>query len=115
MDLWRQYIKERLGHDMVESDHAFISYCITGPVCSIEDAFCEPDFRRTQEATKLMDEIVAISREMSCQRILAQVWPGTPGADGALWGLMKYGFKLVPSEGGRVFLSLEIGGERGKR
>lgn len=109
MSMWADYIKERLGHETLESDLGFITFNIQGEVCAIEDAYVSPAARRIKVAWELMDKVKAQAKAQGVKRLVAQVWPGMPGSDGALLGLMKYGFYLLPSEGGRILLAKELG------
>lgn len=110
MSLWADYIKERLGHETIEYDWGFITFHVEQDKCFIEDYYVKPAERRSGRAWSLADKVSEIVVARGCNLLVGYVWPGANGSEVSLQGMIKYGFKLHSTEGGRIILTKELGG-----
>lgn len=111
MSLWSDYVKERLGHEVIETEGGFISFCVSGDDCSIEEFYVKPELRGTSLARRLADQVFSSARERGAKKVWAKVLPGIKGAEHALRTNLHYGFKLILAENGRILLMKEIEGD----
>lgn len=94
LSLYGQYIKEREGKEIIESEIGFATYCFLDGQCYIQDIFVHPDYRRSGEALRLGDEIAKIAKEKGCNKIYGTVCPSAKGSTISLKSLLNNGFKL---------------------
>lgn len=106
--MWDQYIKEREGFETIKNDKGFVVYKIFGEECYIRDIFVVKEFRRTNVATELADEVMKVAKDAGCSKLTGTIVPHLPGSTGSMFGLMSYGFKLHSVNGDTVILSKEI-------
>jgi len=109
MSLWSAYVKERLGHEVVETGWGFVSYKITGGVCEMFDIYVVPEERRGRRAWTLVDEVAATARQQQCKALVGYVWPGLPGAESSLSAHLAYGFRLHSTESGKIVMMKDLG------
>lgn len=92
--MWAEYIREREGFEVVETDKSVATYKIAGEECYIKDIYVSKEHRRSGEAFKMGDHIAEIARANGCKRLSGTVVPSLGGSSDSLQGLLKYGFKL---------------------
>lgn len=106
--MWAQYIKEREGFEVVETDKGVATYKITGDECYIKDIFVPEAFRLSGEASKIADHIREIAKINGCKYLSGTIVPSLNGSSGSLMGLLKYGFKLHSCGQDLIYLTKEI-------
>ena len=115
MSLWENYNKERLGFDQIEVEgQGFIAYRIAPPVCFIEDVFIAKEFRRSNLALSLANQVAHLAKEQGCNTLQTQVWVGSVGAERAVRTNIAYGFKMIAAQENRIIFQKDIGDEHGK-
>ena len=109
MSLYAQYIAEREGKHIIESDKGFATY-VFNPDNSvyIQDIFVHPDYRHDHVAAHMADEIVKLSKERGCTRLYGSVVPSANNSTASLKVLFAYGFKLDKSTNDFIVVSKEI-------
>lgn len=108
--MWHDYVRERLGHEVYQTDHGFVTYSIKGEACEIIDIYVQPDKRREGIGWQMANEVTRKALEAGCKRLIGFVWFGTAGAEDSMQAQLAYGFKLNHSDGQRIILVKEIGG-----
>lgn len=108
MSLWAEYVSERLNWSVIESEDSFVAYSFSPPVVKIEDIYVRPHLRKTHVATKLLDEVVEIAKAQPDINVLwTQVWAGEE-SDRSLKACLRYGFKVLTTDSGRIILGKDI-------
>lgn len=106
--MWAEYIKEREGFEVLETDHGVATYRILGEECYIKDIFVLKEHRHSGVASKIGDHITEIAIANGCKKLSGTVVPSLNGSSGSLLGLLKYGFKLHSSTQDLIVLVKEI-------
>jgi hypothetical protein len=109
MSHWANYIKERLGHDSIETESGFVSFKITGVVCEIFDIYIVPEERRGRKAWALVDEVVETAKQQKCTLLVGYIWPAFRGADESMKAHFAYGFRMSSVENGKITMMKDIG------
>lgn len=108
--MYGDYIKERLGDEIVERDEGFATYRYIErdgiPCVYIVDIYVRPDFRKTNIASEMADEIVRKSG--TCKRLLGTVCPSARGSTESLKVLLGYGMSLHSCQNDLIIFRKEI-------
>jgi len=98
VSLYGDYLKERLGDEIIETEQGFATYRFPDPLtCYVVDIYVKPEFRTQSVATGIADLIVEIAKQKGCSRLLGSVVPSTKGSTTSLRVLLGYGFSLDSS------------------
>lgn len=97
MSLYGQYLKELLGKHIVEHEHGFIVYSFTNDSCYIENIYVEPEFRNSNVASNMADEVVLMSKQKGLTKLMGSVTPNANNSTISLKVLLAYGFTLNSS------------------
>ena len=108
MSLYGDYIKERLGRHIVESERGFMAYTFLDDACYITDMYISPEHRREGVCPQMADEITKIAKERDYKMLLGSVDPNTNGATESTRLLLSYGFKLGWVREPLIFFKKEI-------
>ncbi len=108
MSLYSEYIQEREGKSIVESDVGFATYSIVKDGIYIIDLYVKPDYRKSRIAADFADQIADIAKEKGLKKLFGSVAPSTNGSTASLKVLLAYGFKLVNSANDFIWLEKEI-------
>ena len=103
-----QYIKEREGKDILESEHGFFTYKIHGEECYIEDIFIKKESRRKNIGTEMADEIAKIARDAGCKYLTGTCIPSTNGATESMKAMFSYGFRIHSCVNDKIILYKEL-------
>lgn len=106
--LYAQYIAEREGKEILETEHGFATYLIRGLECYIEDLYIKPEHRESGLASKMADEIAIQAKERGCKYLLGSTVVEAQGSTTALKVLLAYGFKLAKAEANMIWLTKEL-------
>lgn len=93
--LYSEHIKEREGFEIVETDFGFASYKYYDQECYIRDVYIKPEFRRSRQASKLLDTIQTIAKSSGCKFITTTVSSQYPNITGNTKAILKYGFEIA--------------------
>lgn len=94
MSLYAEYIKEREGLEICETDKGFAVYRFAGEECIIQDIFIATAFRESRLASDMADHISAIAKERGCKFLVGTVCPSAKYSDRSIKVLQGYGFRL---------------------
>lgn len=108
MSLYAQYIKEREGKSIIETDNAFISYVIEGDNCYIADIYIAPEFRRKNIASSLAAKVEEIAKNNNCKYLTGSVTPSFKGATVSMKAQLEYGFEILEAHNDFIILRKEL-------
>lgn len=108
MSLYGEYIKERVGKEIVESDKGFATYSYVDNGCYIEDIYVIPEHRRSGEAARLADEVAHTAKAKGLQKLFGSVVPSAKGSTSSLKVLLSYGFKLLSADKNIIYFEKDI-------
>ncbi len=98
MKMYRDYLKERLGDEMIERDEGFATYRFIDdygiPAVYIVDLYVRPDFRKTNIASEMADEICALAKKSGHHRLIGSVDSTAKNATDSIKVLLAYGMVL---------------------
>lgn len=107
--LYAQYIEEREGKHILESEYGFATYqFLDNGRCYIEDIYVVPDYRKSYAASNMANAITAIAKDKGCKTLIGSVVPSAKGSTASLKVLLAYGFKLESCQNNFIVMSKEI-------
>lgn len=106
--LYAQYIKEREGLNVVETEHGFASYELDKDFAYIVDIYVLPQHRKSGLASELADKVQEIAKRHNVRILLGSIDPKASGADVSEKALLGYGFKKSHETDALVFYKKEI-------
>ena len=92
--LYAQYVKERGGKELIETEHSFATYYILEQGCYIEDVFVQPEYRSTGIARETVDWIARIAKQAGCTKMYCTVCPSALNSTDSLKAVLAVGFML---------------------
>lgn len=108
MSLFGDYIMEREGKQIIESDAGFMTFKIFGDECYIEDMYVRKDARRLGVASDMAKEIEKKAREAGCKFVTGTCVPSTNGATESMKGMFSYGFRIHSCVEDKIILIKEL-------
>lgn len=91
MKKYADYLSEREGLLLKESEHGFATYSYPdSATCYIKDIFVDPDYRMKGEAVELADLITAEAKANGCTTLLGSVSLDAKTATDNMRGLLHY-------------------------
>lgn len=95
MSMYAEYIKERLDHDIIETDCGFATYRFTDEqTCYLMDIYMKTDYRNQGVARDLANMVVEIAKKRGCTKMIGSVVPSAKGSNTSLHVLLAYGMTL---------------------
>jgi predicted GNAT family acetyltransferase len=95
MSLYGDYIRERLGDEIVEDETGFATYrFLNEKQVYIVDIYIVPEFRKKGAATALADKVVEAAKQRGCMELIGSVVPQAKGSTDSLRVLLGYGMSL---------------------
>lgn len=116
MSLYAQYIKERMGDDIIEIDEGFVTfrYLNEGRSVYIIDIYVKPEFRKTKSASFLANTVASIAEAKGCSEMLGSVCPQAKNPTDSIKVLLAYGMELQSSSKDLLIFRKDIGTNRRK-
>lgn len=109
MSMYGDYVRERLGDDIVENATGFATYrYLNGYQVYIVDIYVHPDYRKTGAASALADSIVDLAKIRGCTELLGTVVPTASGSTDSLKVLLGYGMTLQGITDGLIVFRKDI-------
>lgn len=108
MSLYGKYIKERLGREIIETEHAFITFYQYEDGYYVENVYVDPDYRKTGIASSLVDEVAEIAINAGYKKLYVSVVPSANGSNDSMRAILAYGFKLNSSANNFILLKKEL-------
>ena len=106
--LFAEYIKERCGKEIFETDKGFITFYAVDGGMYIEDLFIKPEFRQSREASKLADAVAMVAKERGFKKLFGSVMPSANSSTDSLMICIRYGFKLLKASDNAIWLVKEL-------
>ena len=108
MKMYRDYLKERLGDELVERPEGFATYRYVNDFGTlavyIVDLYVRPDFRKTKVASDMADEIVSVAKKEGHKVLLGTVASTAKNATDSIKVLLSYGMHFFRcNQDGLVF------------
>lgn len=97
MSLFAEYLKEREGKEVLETEVGFAIYSFNGTECYLSDIFVRAGLRRSGAATELADEVSERARIAGCKILSGSVNPRLKSATTSIKVLLGYGMQLHSS------------------
>ena len=112
-NLWKEYIKERLGQELTETDKGFITWHIESfgddKVLSLNDIYVSPEYRDSVAAMELYNLAKAQGEVNNCKYIVAYVEANLPEARKRLLAyLVKLDLNILKAENNNIVLYKEL-------
>jgi hypothetical protein len=108
MSLFAQYTRERGGKDIIETERGFATYQFFPDSVYIEDIFVSPEYRKTNEASKMADIIAEMARSKGITKMYGTVCPSANGSTISMKVLLAYGFSLDNSSNNLIVLKKDL-------
>jgi GNAT superfamily N-acetyltransferase len=107
--LWARYHEETEGHQVIETDKAFVRYHISPPLCLIHDIYVAPEVRSHGHGKAIMSRVTQEAREKGCTHLWSQVGLGMLCANESLKANLGYGFVVQRAENGFIIMTKDLG------
>lgn len=110
MSYYADYVKERMGDEIIENDVGFVTYRYLneGKSVYIVDLYIRPDFRREHEASSLADQVVKIAKAKGAIELLGTVNTNAKNATQSMDVLIGYGMKFFSSTAEMLVFKKEV-------
>lgn len=108
MSLYADYIKEREGFEIIENEHGFFTYKISGEECYIRDIYIKRGSRRLGIATDMADELAKTAKDNGCKFLTGTCVPSTMGATESMKAMFSYGFRIHSATSDMIVLMKEL-------
>lgn len=95
MQLYKDYVKERLGNEVIEFDGGFAEYRIHNGCAEIVDMYVSPENRGKKLSHSVVKRIEDKARLLNCSKVYCQVDINQKQAERSIMNNLKYGFKIV--------------------
>ena len=111
MSLYAKYLKERLNTEVIEIDHAFITYTkVNEKRYYIVDVFVEKGYRKNGLGHILSDMVKEIAIKDGATELLGSVDLTASGVTESIAVIIADGFKYSHSSGNGMYFIKQIGG-----
>lgn len=112
MSLYKNYLLEKTKDKIIETTHAFATYRYLDhagvPAVYIIDLYVEPDFRKTNVASTIADNIVKEASILGCKYLLGSVVPSNKESTSSIRVLLAYGMSLDSSSNDFILFKKDI-------
>lgn len=110
MRMYGKYLAEKTNDLLVETDKGFATYRYLDneKAVYIIDLYVLPDFRQTNIASTIADNIVREAKEKGCTKLLGSVVPSNKGSTISLKVLLAYGMYLESSTNDFIIFRKDI-------
>ena len=111
MELYAEYVRERLDHEIIEDESGFIEFRINeDKTCFVQDIYVRPKYRKlgSGRAKKLADQVRDLAKERGCNTLTANVDILTKGHNEALLFHLRYGMRVQRLCGSLIVTAKEI-------
>lgn len=106
--LYKNYLKEREGLEVVETYQGFATYKFRGADCYIQDIYVLPEYRKFGVASHLADEIAELAKKAGINVLTGSVDTRAESAETSAKVLTAYGMKPYVKEGFVAYYAKEI-------
>lgn len=106
--LWTEYWSEMWGAETFETEYGFITFQTFTQHIFIQELYVKPEFRRSEHASALADEVTKIARERGLYELTSKVHLDSNTAALSLKVQLAYGFIPFRAESGIIWLSKKV-------
>ena len=107
--LYSQYLKERLGRGIVETEHGFATFeYITDKIVYIIDLYVIPEKRKSHLASDMADEICRVAKEAGYVQLLGSVDLNAKGAQTSIKILLAYGMSISHADKNAIYFVKDL-------
>jgi GNAT superfamily N-acetyltransferase len=112
MSLYGQYILEREGRHILETDQGFITYHLfDNGECYIVDVYVVPEARKSGLSMKMKADVETLAKTKGCHTLIGSVCTDTNDSVRNLNILLSDGWRVHKMTGNMLFLNKKILGE----
>jgi ribosomal protein S18 acetylase RimI-like enzyme len=109
MSLYSKYLEERTNTQIIETPQGFCTYkFLEDNTCYLEDIFTLPEFRRSNVASNLADQVCEIAKAKGCTHLIGSVVPSAKNSTASISVLIAYGMKVDRSMNDFIVFKKEI-------
>jgi GNAT superfamily N-acetyltransferase len=106
--LYSQYVKERLGKDVIENDDGFCTIVITNDRFYIEDVFVRKEARQTGAAQDFGTQACEWAKRLGFKEVWGSVFAKANGAENSIRLLHQFGFRIFSAGQDMIWLKKEL-------
>jgi predicted GNAT superfamily acetyltransferase len=107
--LYAKHLEERGGGKILEDDHGFIAYRVSGQECFIIDIHIQKESRGSGACRKLVQNLTDIALENGCAILTGNIHLSDPGASHTLLAALMLGFKVVNANAVTLVIAKDLG------
>lgn len=109
MSLYGEYLKERGGDQIIESEFGFVTYRYLDPnQVYIVDIYVMPDVRKGGLASDLADKVVSEAKACGCTKLIGTVAVGKAWTTTNTKVLLGYGFSISEATADAIIFRKDI-------
>ncbi len=109
MSLYAQYILEHRGDEIIENEYGFATYrYLNNDTVYIVDIYIVPEYRKSNKASVIADEVVRAAKLRGCVKLLGTVTPTAKNSTVSLKVLLGYGMTLQSSSADCIIFEKDI-------
>lgn len=112
MSMYADYLKEKTSDLIIETEQGFATYRYIEfyghQAVYIIDIYVHPDFRQTNVASAIADNIVKEARAQGCTKLIGSVVPSNKNSTTSLKVLLGYGMTLESASNDFIFFKKDI-------
>lgn len=110
MQKYANYLKEREGMDLIESNEGFVVYTVYNDINTlyIAEIFVEKEYRGSLAAYRLYQKCIKAAKENYCDRILGTVDISTVGYELSERLMKRLKFEFQKKQGNLIFYELRL-------
>lgn len=109
MSLYADYIREREGFEVVETEDGFATFKLyENGECYLRDIYVAPEARETGLATEMADRVCEIARASLCHTLIGSVAIDDKFATRNTKVLLAYGMEIYKTSGTVVFFKKRL-------
>lgn len=110
--LYSKYIKERLGHEIIENDSGFIVFKVNGKEVFIVDMYVRQGMRKNGLGSDLIKNLTGIATFHKAEVITANIHLFDKNANNTLMAALKVGFKVIQADQNILLIALNFTEEK---
>jgi GNAT superfamily N-acetyltransferase len=107
-DLYKAYLKEREGLDVLAVDHGFLVYRLFSNSAYISDYYVDPEHRRSGIGYAMADCLFELCLEKGIPTVYCQIDNFANGVELSKLTVERYGFERLGEEGSIVHYKMEV-------
>lgn len=107
--MYWDYVREREGVEVVETENGFaLIKMVNQDMLYLVDIYVKPDFRRSGEGRRILQEVEGIAKELGATRIQGSVAPQANGSTESALAVIATGFKISHSDNELIYFIKEL-------